>query len=258
MDKSFIEAVRAKGPEALGEINQRLAQLPEGRERGILRQQAWEIRRMLGGAAEYFSEAGQDEYIDTEIFARMRDGIFVEVGAFDGIRGSNSLFFEKFRGWRGLLIEASPLYFSWLEQNRPECVKERIAVAASEGEAEFLEITEGMYMMSGLKFALPPDQRRAAEEGLFGRSDMLRVPTLPLADLLRKHDLVEIDYISIDIEGGEMDVLSAFPFDEFDVDVWSVETSSDLQQRARFAELMEHNDYRLTTHLGSDQIWIKR
>lgn len=258
MDLNFIEAVRAKGPEAIGELTTRMAELPEGFERGILRQQVWEIRRMLGGAVEFFSEAGQDEYIDETIFARMRNGVFVEVGAFDGIRGSNTLFFEKFRGWSGLLIEASPLYYSWLEQNRPECAREQVAVAAAAGEADFLEITEGMYMMSGLKIALPPDQRRAAEEGLFGRSDMIKVPTLSLADILRKHELDAVDYLSIDIEGGEFDALEAFPFEEFEIDVWSIECGSATEDRARLMSLMDRNDYRLVSHLGSDQIWIKR
>jgi hypothetical protein len=115
-----------------------------------------------------------------------------------------------------------------------------------------------MYMMSGLKFALPPNQRRAAEEGLFGRSDMIRVPTLSLAELLRQHDLIEVDYISIDIEGGEYDTLAAFPFEEFDVDVWSIECGQKETERARLAALMEKNDYRLVHHLGGDQIWIKR
>lgn len=56
---------------------------------------------MRGAYQEYFSEAGQDEYIDATLLNGMRDGVFVEIGAFDGIRG-----------WTRLLVEALPLYHS--------------------------------------------------------------------------------------------------------------------------------------------------
>ena len=57
-----------------------------------------------------------------------RDGFFIECGALDGETRSNSLFFERFRGWTGLLIEADPVnYQQMVSKNRraymvPSCL----------------------------------------------------------------------------------------------------------------------------------------
>lgn len=55
----------------------------------------------------FFSQVGQDEAIDM-VLQQKEHGFFIEVGAYDGISLSNSLFFEKSRSWTGLLIEANP------------------------------------------------------------------------------------------------------------------------------------------------------
>lgn len=67
---------------------------------------------------QYFSQVGQDKAID-ELLGEKEGGFFIEVGAYDGLTMSNSLFFEKTRGWTGLLIEANPrAYRELLAQDR--------------------------------------------------------------------------------------------------------------------------------------------
>ncbi|MEM7189422.1 MAG: methyltransferase, partial [Pseudomonadota bacterium] len=48
--------------------------------------------------------------MDGQFFRGKRNGTFVEIGGYDGITGSNCLFFELMRGWSGLLIEPSPMF----------------------------------------------------------------------------------------------------------------------------------------------------
>ncbi|MEL6646101.1 MAG: FkbM family methyltransferase [Pseudomonadota bacterium] len=254
----FIEQVRKSAPAVLYKLEKLLHETPEGPLRGRVRSEIWDIRKALGGYTEYFSQAGQDAFLENDIFTGMRNGVFVEIGAFDGIRGSNTLFFEKFRDWSGLLIEASPLYFSWLEQNRPHCARERVAVAAEHGTSEFIEITEGAYMMSGVLETLAPEHREAMKAGLYGKSHFIEVETQPLADILRRHELDAIDFLSIDIEGGEFVALEHFPFDEFEIDVLAIEYYNDNENidHDPTTELMRRNNYHLVGHFGADQIWV--
>ena len=73
---------------------------------------AFLIGHHLGNFRQYFSQFGQDRYLDQNVFANKREGVFVDVGAYDGFSGSNTLFFEKFMGWTGLCIEPDPAQFA--------------------------------------------------------------------------------------------------------------------------------------------------
>ena len=61
----------------------------------------------------YFSQDNQDKFVD-QYFKQKRNGVFLEVGAGDGIVFSNSLFFERERNWTGLLIEPTRYLFERL------------------------------------------------------------------------------------------------------------------------------------------------
>jgi hypothetical protein len=54
---------------------------------------------------QFFSQAGQDQFVFENFFRGRRNGVFVDIGACDGEKFSNSLFFERFMGWRGLRVE---------------------------------------------------------------------------------------------------------------------------------------------------------
>lgn len=108
------------------------AQIPDGPLRGRLLLDRWDVRRKLGLDRPYFSQAGQDEYLDRVVFHGRRGGRFAEIGAYDGVTGSNTLFFEKSRGWSGLLVEASPRLYAEVLRNRDTpCLN--VAVAAEFG-----------------------------------------------------------------------------------------------------------------------------
>ena len=61
--------------------------------------------------AKYHSQVGQDKFINEKVFRGLRNGYFVEIGAFDGVTFSNSYFFEKELGWKGICIEPMKKYY---------------------------------------------------------------------------------------------------------------------------------------------------
>lgn len=230
------------------------AQMPDGPLRGMLLMDRWDVRRKLGLDRPYFSQAGQDEYLDRVVFHGRRGGRFAEIGAYDGVTGSNTLFFEKSRGWSGLLVEASPRLYAEVLRNRDTpCLN--VAVAPAAGQAEFLEILGGYTQMGGLVGSLGRTARMQMEADPRTATEVIRVPTRPLADILRDHGLVRLDYLSIDIEGGERAVLEHFPFAEFEIQAWSIEVN---EADPEIPRIMSSAGYALNAHVGVDQIWVRR
>ena len=64
--------------------------------RGILREKIWNNERIFFWNEKFFSQAGQDKVIKNHFFPNKKNGFFLEIGAYDGIEGSNCFHFEKF------------------------------------------------------------------------------------------------------------------------------------------------------------------
>jgi hypothetical protein len=67
----------------------------------------------------YFSQCGEDKFLEETFFSNKRNGTYIEMGALDGKLYSNSKYFEDHLGWKGILIEPHPEKFKDLEINRP-------------------------------------------------------------------------------------------------------------------------------------------
>ncbi len=59
----------------------------------------------------YFSQSGEDEFLNNNYFLNKKDGIYIELGALDGVLYSNTKFFEDNLNWKGILIEPHPYKF---------------------------------------------------------------------------------------------------------------------------------------------------
>jgi FkbM family methyltransferase len=233
-------------------LRETICQLPDGPQRGRLYQEYWTVMRMLGHYQQFFSQAGQDEILDRVVFRERRGGVFVEIGVHDGISGSNTLFFEIFRGWSGLLIEASPRLHAEAQKLRTTpCLQ--VAVAPEAGYAEFLDVQRGYTQMGGLITSLSQKPKEIIASDPRTVSEVIRVPTRPLAEILADQGLSRIDYVSIDIEGGELATLSTFPFDRCEIGAWSVEMNEFSPQIDR---VMSDAGFQLVSHVGVDALYV--
>lgn len=247
-----LQAVSSELSTSLKELKTSLDAVKNARGRGQINQRIWSIENTLGMTRNYFSQSGQDRYLDENIFYGKRDGTFIEVGGFDGVTGSNCLFFEVFRNWSGVLIEPSPTQFGKAKSfRRAECLQ--VAVADVEGDAEFLDIREGFTQMSGLTASYAPEMRQQVEADPRHKGDLIQVPLTTLPQILDARGLTEVDFVSLDVEGGEMAILSAFPFDKYRVTAWTVENNT---ARTDIPELMQQKGYRRIEALGVDDVYV--
>ena len=175
----------------------------------------------------YHSQFGQDVYLHNAYFRDKRNGVFLDVGAYDGRMLSNTYFFERERGWTGICIEPTPSVFARLATNRPDATCLNVAAADYDGDADFLEVdaidaTNLGKMLSGLTENLDPKHREMIENNNKA-TKTIRVPVRHLGRILEEHEITHVDYCSIDTEGSELKALSSVDFDRVSIDAITIE-----------------------------------
>lgn len=145
---------------------------------------------------QYFSQAGQDKWV-CETLDFKKGGFFVEIGAYDGIQTSNTYVLEKSLGWGGICIEANPSAFSKLQKNRSS-INTSVAVSTYKGFCGF------------------------GSDSII--SNQGTTPCDTLSNILLDCGAPNyIDYISLDVEGLEWDILNTFDFNKWKVNLWTIE-----------------------------------
>lgn len=151
-----------------------------------------------------FSQNNQDKLVLSLLGEH--PGFFVEFGADDGITLSNTYALEKSFNWIGIVCEPSMVSRQKLIENR-QCHIDFNCVTDKTGDVvTFIETGKGLSSME--KYAYDDMWADIRKEGY-----SYEVPTISLTDLLNKYDAPNIiDYLSIDTEGSELDILTAYDF----------------------------------------------
>jgi FkbM family methyltransferase len=155
------------------------------------------------------AEIAQDLFVLSELNFK-RDGFFVEFGATNGINSSNSYLLEKNFGWKGILAEPAKIWHNELEKNRTSFIEKNCVWKTSNNKLTFNEAKFG---------ELSTIDNYANSDKHFGnrkKGTKYKVNTISLIDLLEKYNAPKIiDYLSIDTEGSEYEILSSFNFDKY-------------------------------------------
>jgi len=163
------------------------------------------------------AQLGQDLFAYVEMLSNSesRTPFFVDIGASDGVRFSNSWMLEKTLGWQGIVAEPARCWHQSLNVNR-SCIVDTNAVFSSSGEKLlFLDVSnsKGYRELSGLATTSGSDERRQDRQA---DPTTYNVQTISLVDLLSRHNAPSfIDFLSIDTEGSEFEILKPFDFDSY-------------------------------------------
>ena len=153
----------------------------------------------LRGLTEYFSEIGQDKWVLEKVFPDVTNGYFVDIGSGHGTIGSNSRTLEE-RGWKGVCIDPFPVH---MEGRTCKMFKE--VVFSKPGLIMAFHTAGGL---GGIGDTLGTWNEEAA------RAPTVNVRTVTLDDILTRAGAPQfIHFMSLDVEGAELEALRAFSFD---------------------------------------------
>ncbi len=184
------------------------------------------LRRITGGIKSH-SQFEQDLWVSMLIPPGKRGGYYVDVGAADGERISNSKLFDEM-GWKGVCIDPFAA-----NMERRSCQVFRQPVYSVSGRiVQFRAIGD----LGGI---VPGDSRGAAQE-----PRVVELVTATLDEILDKAQAPRyIDYMSIDIEGAEYDALLGLSLDRYEVGAFTIEHNFETEKREAIRKLLESKGY---------------
>jgi len=183
-----------------------------------------------------------------------KDGFFLEIGACNGFKLSNSLVLEK-HGWKGIVSEPNPIWHNKLINRK--CIISKKAVFSKSGLKLKFKSVEKYPELSGLEQYLEKDNNYEFRNN----ANTNEVETISLNDLIEENASENnIDYISIDTEGSEYEILKNFNFKKYNVEIITVEHNFVEKKRDLIFDLItSHNYIRVFTNISRwDDWYIKK
>jgi FkbM family methyltransferase len=216
------------------------------------RRQGWLTRDEIRSARFSFSQFGEDLVIE-DLLNQMgiSRGFYVDVGAFDPVIGSNTLLLFK-RGWSGINIDVDEQKMTRFRRARPRDWNLACGVSKSAGRKQFARYTAA----SMTRMITGTDDRSILGEPPV---ETFEVDTKPLQAILEDSSFRgrQIDFLNIDCEGNDLEVLESLDFAAYQPRLLAVETI-DASAEAKISQFLNGHGYGMTHRLGFTRIFIPR
>jgi len=154
-----------------------------------------------------------------DFFDHKKSGYYIEIGAFDGVRLSNTYFFESI-GWTGILVEPQPVQFEKCNANRPNSKCHNVAIGSGKEDVQLNVVRDQHYET----WSFVGDKEKAEKETGF-KFESVTVKCKTINELIPA-DVKKIDFISIDVEGMEQEILTTIDLDKYDPEIILLENST--------------------------------
>jgi FkbM family methyltransferase len=160
---------------------------------------------------------------------KKENGFYCEVGACDGLIHSNTFFLEKIKNWKGILCEPASFWLENLKINRPNSIIESTPIFPDHKyNVNFVEKQGGRSFVDFQK-----------KEKAINKTN-----TLSLTDLFVKNSVKEVDYLSIDTEGSEYEILTSLNFEKFRPKIITIEHNYNKEKRKKILYYLSKKNYR--------------
>jgi len=146
-----------------------------------------------------YAQNMEDYHLD-RAFAGAGQGRYIDIGGGHPVAGSVSFWFYQ-RGWSGIVVEPQPELAALHRRLRPRDTLVEAVIGATSGETDFFKIER----LHGLSTTVRSNADAAGARGVNFR--VMKRPSLSLAELCRTHAINTVDFLKIDVEGAERDVL---------------------------------------------------
>jgi FkbM family methyltransferase len=192
-----------------------------------------------------YSQIGQDLSV-LKHYENKKSGYFVEAGASDGITLSNTYLLEKDFGWRGICVEPIPAVFDTLVKNRPNSKCYKNALFSVSGKELKFDVANWS-LISGVTDYISPLWKKRVNSG----KTQITVKSATLLEILDSACAPSfIEYLSLDTEGTEFEILKDFNFSKYKFGLIDVEHNYIEPTRTNIKKLLTTNGY---TYIGENK-----
>ena len=199
------------------------------------------------GLVRFYSELGQDKWASESVFPGVKDGFFVDVGSGDGTIWSNTKALEE-KGWHGICIDPFPKNM----QDRTCQIFREVVFSQSGKQLKFWAPQHSFW--SGIPETLDPASKELMEQE---EPQFTEFTTVTLGDILERAKAPRfINFMSMDIEGGEFEALKGFPFDKYKIGALAIEHGFREPKRSDIKALMENHGYKRLYSLVQDDLYV--
>lgn len=218
---------------------------------------------------KFYSQQKEDIEIYNLFFKdkTIEDGFFIELGAYDGIFASNTKFFEDTLGFTGVLIEPIPSAYKKLVKNRGKCITYNNAITTKK-DITFV----GNYLTAGIKDTMSDSHKR--NWGLDKLKDYKIKPNR-IDIIVKENNIKHIDIFSIDVEGGELEVLKTINWktpiwivlieltpEKVDINTLNEKVKKAYLERIdkdnECREILKENGFSFIKRIGGNDIWVNK
>jgi FkbM family methyltransferase len=185
-----------------------------------------------------YSQIGQDLRV-IQTYNNKEDGFFIEIGASDGINLSNTYLLETKYKWKGICCEPVPNKFKELVNNRPNSICYSEAVFNQSGLSLNFDIANNFDLLSGISEYID-----AYKSTVDKNKTSIEVQTISLLDVLEKSNAPKfIEYMSIDTEGSELEIIKNFDFEKYTFGLIDIEHNYIEPRRTEIYNLLSSKGY---------------
>ncbi len=196
------------------------------------------------GLVTFPSQIGQDKWVSETIFPGVTNGFFLDVGSADGTINSNTKALEQ-KGWSGICIDPFPKN---MEDRTCRMIKEVVFSEAGKhlkfqasGEIGGISDTLGVW------------------KGEAQKAPTVEFTTTTLRDILERHGAPRfIHFMSLDIEGAELEALKGFPFDQFKLGALAIEHNNEEPKRSEIEAFLKEHGYNRVHSWYQDDFYLPR
>ena len=198
----------------------------------------------------FYSQQGEDLLIYRNFINKnVEDGIFLELGACDGLRYSNTMFFEQFLGFNGILIEPVEEMYEKLNNNRPNNYLYQNAISNNKEDIEFL--------INGPVSGACLHMQNTFINSWHKNSIKRKIKTKKLSDIFNENNIKYIDFFSLDVEGSELDVLNTIDWSKISIYLICIELDNhNIEKNEKCKSILKNNGFIFKTKMCINEFWV--
>lgn len=211
--------------------------------------------------SHFKSQYKQDQIVFEKFFNdnNQTGRFFVDIGAYDGVHISNSYFFEKILGWKGICVEPIKEIFDKLVENRSS-INLNCCISTTGGKVDFLRNFGYTEMLSGITDLYDPRHMQRIDKennDTNSYSHVFSIDSRPLSNILDEYKISYIDYLSVDVEGAELEVIKSIDFNKVKIGVMIIESNFPDTDN-EITELLKKNGYVLADRIAGDNLFVSQ